>query len=130
LASRIYKTRYKISFALETLIGGEPQAEELKVRGVTAMLAERAAFIAGENLGDRLAIDKDIRRYYGIRGNIVHGGKGDVSLDDIDGFGQLIRRLALALLAKLNELGDKISDVEKLEKWVKEQKYTLPEGGT
>ena len=120
----------KISFALETLIGGEPQAEELKVRGVTAMLAERAAFIAGENLSDRLAIDKDIRRYYGIRGNIVHGGKGNVSLDDIDGFGQLIRRLALALLAKLNELGDKISDVEKLEKWVKEQKYTLPEGGT
>jgi hypothetical protein len=116
----------KISFSLETLIGGEPKDEDLKVRGITAMLAERAAFIAGRNLNDRLAIDKDIRKYYGMRSNIVHGGEGDASLDDIDRFGELVRRLALALLEKLDTLDDKLSNVEKLEKWVKKQKYTLP----
>ncbi len=116
----------KISFALETLIGGEPKDEDLKVRGITAMLAERAAFIAGRDRPDRLAIDKGIRTYYGTRSNIVHGGEGEVSLDDIDGFGQLVRRLALALLEKLDELANELSTVEKLEKWVKKQRYTLP----
>lgn len=117
----------KISFALETLIGGEPKDEDLKVRGITAMLAERAAFIIGEEFDDRWAIDKEIRKYYGLRSNIVHGGEGDVSLDDIDNFGQLVRRLALALLEKLDELGDEIRDIEELEKWVKVQRYTAPE---
>ncbi len=117
----------KISFALETLIGGEPRDEELKVRGITAMLAERAAFIAGIDPNDRLSIDHDIRTYYGKRSNIFHGGEGDVSLDDIDRFGGLVRRLALALLEKLDELGDELGNVEKLGKWVKVQRYTLPE---
>ncbi|MFC2072981.1 hypothetical protein ACFLUU_09875 [Chloroflexota bacterium] len=117
----------KIGFALETLIGGEPKDEDLRVRGITAMLAERAAFITGEDLDDRLAIDKGIRKYYGMRSTIVHGGEGDVSLDDIDEFGQLVRHLALALLEKLDELGNTIGDVEELERWVKVQRYTLPE---
>lgn len=116
----------KISFALETLIGGEPKAEDLKVRGITAMLAERAAFIAGKDLDDRKAIDKGIRDNYKIRSNIVHGGRKGASLDDIDNFGRLVRRLALALLEMLAELGDAIPNVEELEKWVKRQRYTLP----
>ncbi len=120
----------KISFSLETLIAGEPEDEDLKVRGVTAMLAERAAFIAGRDLSDRLAIDKDIRKYYGMRSKIVHGSEGDASLDDIEKFGQLVRRLALALLEKLDKLRDEISSIEKLEKWVKVQKYTLPNCGS
>jgi len=120
----------KISFALETLISGEPQDEELKVRGITAMLAERAAFIAGKDLNDRLSIDKDIRTYYGKRSNIFHGSSEVVSLDDIDEFGKLIRCLALALLGKLDELGGTLSDINKLERWVKEQKYSLPSNNT
>ena len=120
----------KISFALETLIGGEPHDEELKVRGITAMLAERAAFIAGKDPDDRLSIDKDIRTCYGKRSKIFHGGSEVVSLDDIDEFGKLIRRLALALLGKLDELGSILSDIDKLERWVKEQKYSLPSNNT
>lgn len=116
----------KISFALETLIGGEPKAEELRVRGITAMLAERAAFIAGKDLDDRLAIGKDVRNYYKMRGSIVHGGEGEVSLDEIDGFGQLVRRVAIALLEKPDELGAELSDTDKLQAWVNKQKYTFP----
>jgi len=116
----------KISFALETLLGGEPKDEELKVRGITAMLAERAAFILGEDLDNRLEIDKDIRKYYKIRGGIVHGGGENVSLDDIDEFGQLVRHIAIALLEKPDELGTEISDVDKLQAWVNKQKYTFP----
>jgi len=121
-----YRARFvKVSFALETLVGGEPKDEELKVRGITAMVAERAAFIAGKDLDDRLAIDRDIRRYYGMRGDIVHGGEGNVSLSDINSFGVLVRRVILGLLKRLDKLGDDLATVEKLEIWVKTQRYTL-----
>lgn len=116
----------KVSFALETLVGGEPKDEELKVRGITAMVAERAAFIAGKDLDDRLAIDRDIRRYYGMRGDIVHGGEGDVSLSDINSFGVLVRRVILGLLKRLDKLRDDLATVEKLESWVRNQRYTPP----
>jgi hypothetical protein len=121
----------KIGVALEALIGGEPKKDEmLQVRGITAMLAERAAFIAGKSLDDRLAIDRSVRRHYGTRSEIVHGDKRYVPLtdiDDIDEFGILVRCVALALLEKLDELGDKLSTVKKLEEWVKTQRYTLPQ---
>ena len=116
----------KISFALETLLGGKPKDKNLKVRGITAMLAERAAFIAGKDIiDDRLAIDKDVRKYYRIRSKIVHGGKGEVTLEDIDNFGELVRRLALAMLEKLDEIGNEIINVDTLEGWVKQQRCTL-----
>lgn len=118
----------KIGVALEALIGGEPKKDEmLQVRGITAMLAERAAFVAGEDQGDRVKIDEDIRKYYGMRSSIVHGVKINIQLRAIDSFGMLVRRVALALLEKLDELGDKLSTVEKLESWVKTQRYTLPQ---
>jgi len=118
----------KIGVALEALIGGEPKKDEmLQVRGITAMLAERAAFIAGKDLDDRLKIDKDIRKYYGMRSKIVHGVKINIKLRVIDSFGMLVRRVALALLEKLDELGDKLSTVDQLESWVKTQRYTLPQ---
>ena len=61
-----------------------------------------------------------------MRSDIVHGGKRDILLSDINNFGILVRRVALALLEKLAELGDNLGTVEKLETWVKTQKYTLP----
>lgn len=108
-------------------MGSEPEEKELKGRGITAMLAERAAFIAGTSLDDRLAIDKDIREYYSMRGKIIHHGKGDVSLEDTEKFGMLVRRLALSLLRKLDELGTEINNIGKMENWVKRQKYTIQE---
>lgn len=118
----------KVGVALEALIGGEPKKDEmLQVRGIRTMLAERAAFIAGRDLDDRLAIDGNVRTHYGKRSGIVHGRKKDITLTDIDDFGKLVRSLALALLEKLDKLGSNLSTVEKLESWVKTQRYTLPE---
>jgi hypothetical protein len=117
----------KICFALEAMIGGEPKKDEnLSVRGITAMLAERAAFIAGNNLEDRTKIAKDLKKYYKQRGDIVHEGKSNVAFSEIDGFRKFVRRLALALLEKLNQLGEKVSNVNELEVWIQSQRYTLP----
>jgi hypothetical protein len=117
----------KIGVALETLLGGEAQDAMLQVRGITAMLAERAAFTAGNALDDRLGIDKKVRKYYGMRSDTVHGRKIDIKLSDMDDFGILVRRLSLSLLEKLDKLGDRLSTVNGLEGWVKNQRYTLPE---
>ncbi len=118
----------KISIALENLLGSEAKRDEnLQVRGITAMLAERAAFIADNRLDYMLTIDKNIRKYYRKRSSIVHGDITAVPLNDIDKFGELVRQLVLALLEKLDKLGDKIRNVDDLAKWIKEQKYTLPE---
>lgn len=117
----------KIGVALEALIGGEPKKDEmLQVRGITAMLAERAAFVAGKDLDGRVKIDHDIREHYGMRSKIVHGVKVNIELRSINSFGMLVRHVTLALLEKLDELGDNLSTVEKLENWVKTQRYTLP----
>lgn len=123
-----YRTRFlRIAVALETLLGVEPKkAEDLKARGIADMLAERAAFIAGKSLHDRLTIASDIHKYYGMRSDIVHGSRKDISADDIDGFGRLVRRLALALLGKLDEVGNQLDTVANLARWVKTQRYTLP----
>jgi hypothetical protein len=124
----INQTRFvKVGVALETLLGGEPKDEMLQVRGITTMLAERAAFVAGKDFESRKKIDEDIHKYYGMRSGIVHGRKKDITLMDIDDFGKLVRSLALALLEKLDELGDKLSTVDQLESWVKTQRYTLPQ---
>jgi len=117
----------KIGVALETLLGGEPKDEMLQVRGITAMLAERAAFIAGNRLDARLGIDKEVHKHYKKRSDIVHGRKIDIELTHIDDFGILVRRLVLALVEKLDKLGDDLRNVDDLESWVKTQRYTLPE---
>ncbi len=117
----------KISIALEALLGGEPKENKyLQVRGITAMLAERAAFIAGTDCDDMLAIDKDVHKHSRRRGGVMHGDAEDVPLNEIDEFGELVRRIARALLEKLDKLGDKISSVDKLEGWARSQRYTLP----
>jgi hypothetical protein len=115
----------KICTALEALVGGEPEAKDLKARGITAMLAERAAFLAGKDYGSRIRIDKDIRKYYGKRSSVIHGEEATVSPKDIDGFGLLVRNLAIALLEMPSELSGELRDTQKLEAWTKKLKYTL-----
>jgi len=117
----------KISIALETLLGKEPHDEDLKIRGITAMLAERAAFLAGEGLNDRLTIDQKVRLFYRKRSEIVHGKGEEVSSRDIDGFGELVRRISLAIINELNVEKEYIDNIDELERWIKRQKYTLHE---
>ena len=120
----------KVSIALEALIGGEPRNDEkLSVRGITAMLAERAAFLVGKDPNDRLEIDKTVREYYGLRSQIFHEGGGDISFDQIDGFGKLVRRIAISLLEKLDDHGAKLNSVNDLEHWVRKNRYGMADTG-
>lgn len=111
----------KLSFALEALIGGEPKGEKwLTSRGLTAMLAERAAFLVGSSAENRLSIDRDVRDFYGLRSGIVHGKSDKITGKDLLGFAHLVRTVAWSLLTKIDEF----SSIDVLQCWVQRQRYS------
>ena len=109
----------KISTALEYLIGGESSIEYLTTRGITATLAERAAFLIGKDKDQRISIDRAVKKYYGLRSKIVHGNRDAVDQSDFLEFGLLVRQIALTLCQKVSSF----SGVDDLQKWVIEQRY-------
>ncbi|MPM13872.1 hypothetical protein SDC9_60232 [bioreactor metagenome] len=117
----ILAARYtKISFALESFIGGESNDAFVSSRGITATLSERAAFILGKNKEDRIRIHKAISGYYGKRSKTVHGTKTDISEIDFRDFGNMVRDIGLVLVEKL----ETFSSAKDLEKWTVEQRYS------
>ncbi len=114
-------SRYlKLSTALEHLIGGESSQEYLSTRGITATLAERAAFILGQDKGNRLSIDRDVKKYYRLRSKIVHGQNAVISGNEFIEFGCMVRQIALTLCQRINEF----KDIDDLQKWIIRMRYS------
>jgi hypothetical protein len=110
----------KLATALEFLIGGDTSDEFLATRGITATLAERAAFLLGEHGDHRREIDRDIKSYYGKRSKIVHGSGDTVLQEDFAKFGSLVRRVAFAICNKVSEF----KTIDDLQRWVNSMKYS------
>ncbi len=110
----------KITFALESLIGGESNEEKLSTRGITATLASRAAFLVSDDKEERLEVDNKVRRYYGLRSKLVHGESVEILPEDFENFGRLVRRIAWGLLKRI----DQFNTVDDIQGWVKEQSYS------
>lgn len=110
----------KVAFALEALIGGESNEENLSTRGLTATLAERAAFLIGNDLSTRRELDKTVRQFYRQRSAIVHGNNSDILPADFEQFGRLTRRIAWGLFDHSNEFGN----IDQMQSWVKDQRYS------
>jgi hypothetical protein len=109
----------KLTFSLESLIGGEAAEEQLTTRGIMATLAERAAFLVSEDFDTRMEIDRRTRQYYTLRSDIVHGRGAEVAPEDLEGFGSLVKSIAWSLLDRLSEF----RSLNDLQFWVKVQKY-------
>lgn len=110
----------KLALSLEAFIGGDVNDKSLTSKGITAMLAERAAFLLGTNLKTRREIDIKIRKYYRIRSSIAHGKTTKIEKSDFENFGELVRDIGFGLLDKINEL----SSIDDLQKWILEQRYS------
>lgn len=109
----------KVATALEALIGGDPPREgHLTGRGITATLAERAAFLVGQNPEDRDRVHRDVCDYYDKRSDVLHR-RGEVTTEEVADFGTLTWRVARSIVARLDEL----PDLEALAKWVLNQRY-------
>ncbi|MHB0968141.1 MAG: hypothetical protein ACYC36_17020 [Bellilinea sp.] len=110
----------KLAFSLEAFIGGEGNTDTLTTKGITAMLAERAAFLVGIDLETRKKIDSDIKYYYKLRSAIAHGRPHSIDSRDFEKFGGLVREIGWSLLEKI----DILSNVEGLQKWVFDLRYS------
>jgi hypothetical protein len=110
----------KLAFALEALIGGEASQDNLSTRGLTATLAERGAFLAGKDPSGRRDVHNAIYKFYGRRSGIVHGNATAILEEDLVEFSRLVRTLAWALLARIDEFGD----VDDIQGWVLDQRYS------
>jgi hypothetical protein len=111
----------KLAFSLETFIGGESKDESLTTRGITATLAERAAFLLGNDLNSRKKVDEDIRRFYSKRSGINHGKIIKVEDNDFEEFGQLVREIGWSLIEKK----DQITSIDQLQEWIINQRYSV-----
>ncbi len=107
----------KLTFALENLIGGEAILTSI---GLTAMLAERSAFLIGGTTEEKIQTDSDIRKFYGKRSGIVHGGRVEISNEELQRFVSIIRNVAWSLL----KLKDKVKSINDLQGWITEQRYS------
>lgn len=114
-------TRYlKLAIALESFIGGEAKNSNITSRGITAMLAERAAFLLGNNLESRKCIDKDIRNYYDKRSKLAHGEISEISSSDFEKFGKLAREIGWSLVENF----DKFTTLQEFQNWIVDQRYS------
>jgi hypothetical protein len=109
----------KIAIALESLIGGEPNQDRLTQRGLTAALAERGAFIAGDNAENRRLMHESITKFYKKRSEIVHQGNKQIIEQDLIEFSNIVRKISWSLLEKI----DQFSDIDSLQEWVFCQRY-------
>jgi len=109
----------KLSNALEAFIGGEANEEYLTTRGITATLSERAAFLLGTNQESRLEIDREIRKYYGKRSDLVHGRSQQVTSSDFEKFGLLVRNIGWELLRNV----DTFNNINEFQRWVINPRY-------
>ncbi len=110
----------KLAIGLEYLIGGESSDKNLATRGITATLAERAAFLIGKDQEHRLSIHKEVRKYYGLRSEIVHVKSDTITGTDFVEFGSMVRQIALALCQKTSDF----KDIDALQRWVFQLRYT------
>ena len=110
----------KLSTALEHFIGGESGNEYLSTRGVTATLAERAAFLLGIDPAHRHSIDHKVKHFYGLRSKIVHGNRDVIDETDFSDFGNLVRQIAFALSGNLISF----NTVDTLQEWILRMRYS------
>jgi hypothetical protein len=108
-----------LAIAFESAIGGEASDDSLKEIGITQMLAERTAFLLGNDRQTRLHWHRFVVRLYGSRSRVMHGEADPVSLADLNRWVYLVWSVVRAML----RLSLEISTVEELAAWIREQRY-------
>lgn len=87
--------------ALEILLGDRKQANEI---GVTALLANRLAFMIARTPTEREAVLTHFRELYDVRSDIVHEGKaalGDKGYATLSALREYARRAILTQLEQI-----------------------------
>lgn len=113
----------KAATSLEVLFGSNEKG--VITPSIMAQISESCAHILGDSTESCLRVEKDVKRLYGVRSAVVHSGKDDVSLADLDTFIHYGRQVVLNILQY--EEYEQINSVEKLQEFLRGRKYNFPD---
>jgi hypothetical protein len=108
----------KAATALEVLF---VVSEGVVTPSIMAQISESCAFILGSTAEERLKVEKDVKRLYGIRSAVVHSGKESVDLKELDRFIAVGHSVMHTLLS--GSAYAPIESIEALHEYLKQQKY-------
>ena len=109
-----------IATALEILLTSRGSLKNLSSTwgGITQQLADRCAYLLGHDLESTIEIAKRVKKLYGVRSKIVHGG-GKPTAEE------LFDLVELASDAILNFVQRGFSSFEEFEMWVHHLRYSV-----
>jgi hypothetical protein len=107
--------------AVEALLG---HSDDIRTGGVSAALAERAAFLLGRDTAGRLEVSRRMQRLYSWRNDLVHGRAHDVEADQLrDMLG-----MALEVMDAVIEKRVTSDQFEELKREFELQKFSVERG--
>lgn len=86
----------KTAIALEILFN--EQKSDLLTKGIAAQISESVALLLGSDVDSKMALEKDLKRLYGIRSGIAHAGKNDIKARDLDLMQSLARQTVILVM--------------------------------
>lgn len=89
----------KAAITLEILFN--EQKSDLLTKGIAAQICESVALLLGTDLDSKMALEKDLKRLYGIRSGIAHAGKNDIKVHDLDLMQGLARQSVIRVMTHL-----------------------------
>ncbi|WP_055128636.1 HEPN domain-containing protein [Pseudomonas mediterranea] len=109
----------KASTALEVLFAINEKG--VVSSSMMAKFSEACAQILGGSPSQCITIEKEIKRLYAVRSAVVHSGKSDVSLSDLDHIIFYVRQVVLRILEKEPFSG--FTSIKLLDDYLSELKY-------
>lgn len=103
------------AIVLEVLLSKQEKDSD---RTITDKLAESVAFLLGKKYENRVKIKRNIKRLYGVRSSIVHGGKDFVEDREL----RLIEYVALRLIILLLRKKSQFQAKQELLDWVEKKR--------
>jgi len=112
----------KSAIALEVLFTANEKG--LISASILSSISETVACLLGHDVEERLAVERRVKKHYGIRSSVAHAGKQDVEQQDLEDFMLLVRHSIGKLLS--TPALQTISSVEGLYEYLKKSKYSFP----
>jgi len=111
----------KTATALEVLFSSNETG--VITSSIMAKISESCAHILGDSTQSCLAIERSVKKLYGIRSAVVHSGKESVNSEDLDSFIHYARQVVLNIL--MCDEYEGIKTIEELQEYLQSKKYNL-----
>ena len=112
----------KSAIALEILF--TPDKNAPMSASIQASISETVAMLCGENVDERISIEKLVKKLYGIRSSIAHAGKNEIEGQDLADIFAVTRQSIMNIICTPQLY--KLDSLEKLREHFKALRYSFP----